>query len=167
MKMHIARVARQPVLALAALSGVTLLASSAGAGVIFNFSGATLGGGSRWDAAPRTITVSGTPVERSLNGGLRYSLQGASYTAYRDLFAWTPSVPSVAAFTTAVDQAFAAWTATDPGTGSGTGVSFVSDLATPVVGFNTGAGGLDGRGAEIDLFGSNDAGFWNVGNTGT
>ncbi|HEY6563461.1 MAG TPA: hypothetical protein VIY86_03145, partial [Pirellulaceae bacterium] len=37
----------------------------------------------------------------------------------------------------------------------------------PVVGFNSGAGGLDPRGAEIDLFGSTDAGFWNVGSTGT
>ena len=26
--------------------------------------------------------------ERSLDGGLRYSLQGGSYQAYRDLFSW-------------------------------------------------------------------------------
>jgi hypothetical protein len=57
------------------------------AGVIFNFSSATgLGGGSRWDAAPRTVNIGGTNFERSLDRGLRYSLQGGSYQAYRDLF---------------------------------------------------------------------------------
>lgn len=44
---------------------------------------------------------------------------------------------------------------------------FVPDFATAVVGFNTGNGGLDTRGAEIDLFGANDAFFWNPGNAGT
>jgi len=137
------------------------------AGVVFNHSDAQLGGGSRWDAAPRIINVSGSNVERSLDGGLRYSLQGGSFEAYRDLFQWSPGVPSVPAFQTAVQQAFDAWKATDPVSGIGSTLSFVSDLNTPVVGFNNGGGGLDGRGAEIDLFGSNDAGFWNVGSTGT
>src|SRR5262245_27945029 len=79
--------------------------SSARAGVIFNLAGATLGGGSRWDAAPRNISG----FERSLNGGLRYSVQGGSFQAYRDLFTWS-SLPSVTAFQTAVQQAFDAWT---------------------------------------------------------
>lgn len=135
------------------------------AGAIFGFSNAALGGGFRWDAAPRTITLVGTPLERSLQGGLRYSLQGGSFQAYRDLFSWT-SVPSVAAFQAAVQQAFDAWTVVDPVSGLGSTLAFVPDMATSVVGFNTGAGGLDPRGAEIDLFGSTDAGFWNVGSTG-
>jgi hypothetical protein len=136
------------------------------AGVIFGFSNAALGGGFRWDAAPRTISLVGVPSERSLQGGLRYSLQGGSFEAYRNLFSWA-SVPSVQSFQTAVQQAFDAWTVVDPVSGLGSTLSFVPDLATPVVGFNTGSGGLDPRGAEIDLFGSTDAGFWNVGSTGT
>ena len=58
-------------------------------GVIFGDVG--LAGGFRWDVAPRTINGN----ERSLDGGLRYSLQGGSYQAYRDLFSWS-AVPSVA-----------------------------------------------------------------------
>jgi hypothetical protein len=145
---------------------MVVAATPAMGGVIFNFTGATLGGGSRWDAAPRTINIGGTDYERSLDGGLRYSLQGGSFEGYRDLFSWSGSVPSVADFSQAVMDAFNAWTVPDPATGLTTAVTFVADLATPVVGFNTGNGGLDIRGAEIDLFGSNDAFFWNVGNTG-
>lgn len=151
----------------AAAALLPLLSSSAClAGDIFNYVGSTIGGGSRWDAAPRTINISGTNFERSLNGGLRYSLQGGSFQAYRDLFTWnvTPTVPQ---FQTAVQQAFDAWKSVDPVSGRGSTLSFVPDLATTVQGFNVGNGGLDTRGAEIDLFGSPDAGFWNVGNTGT
>ncbi|HEY6563239.1 MAG TPA: hypothetical protein VIY86_01975, partial [Pirellulaceae bacterium] len=93
------------------------------AGAIFNFSNAALGGGSRWDAAPRMISLSGTPFERSLDGGLRYSLQGGSFTAYRDLFSWT-SLPTVAAFSSAVQQAFDAWGAIDPVSGIGSTLTF-------------------------------------------
>ena len=39
-------------------------------GVIFNFTGATLGGGSRWDAAARTINMGGTNYERSLDAAV-------------------------------------------------------------------------------------------------
>ncbi len=131
-------------------------------GVIFNFAGGTLGGGSRWDAAARTINGD----ERSLAGGLRYSLQGGSFQTYRDLFSWDV-LPSVADFQSAVQQAFDAWSSVDPASGLGTALSFAPDLNTAVVGFNQGSGGLDTRGAEIDLFGSNDAFFWNVGSTGT
>lgn len=153
-------------LASLALIAIFSAVSPAFAGGAFNYTGATIGGGSRWDAAPRIINISGTNFERSLNGGLRYSVQGGSFQAYRDLFAWNV-VPTVANFQTAVQQAFDAWSATDPVSGLVSPLTFVPDLATPVVGFNTGAGGLDTRGAEIDLFGSTDAFFWNVGNTGT
>ncbi|NET81081.1 MAG: hypothetical protein F6J94_03630 [Moorea sp. SIO1F2] len=126
--------------------------------VIFNRSGSTLGGGSRWDAAPRTIHGK----ERSLDGGLRYSLQGGSYQAYRDLFTWD-ILPSVNEFQNAIEAAFNAWTVVDPVSGLGTDLSFVADLETPVVG--TGRGGVNRYGAEIDLFASTDATFWNPGHT--
>lgn len=144
------------------------LAASAGgasAGVVFGFTNSALGGGYRWDANPRSINMTGGFVERSLNGGLRYSLQGGSYQAYRDLFTWD-TVPSVPDFTQAVKNAFNAWTAVDPATGLGTSLSFVENLATPVVG-RAGGGGVDTRGAEIDLFGSRTATFWTTGNAGT
>ena len=86
-----------------------LRARAAQAGVLL--SGDGLAGGYRWDAAPRTINDN----ERSLDGGLRYSLQGGSFEAYRDLLHWPESqVPSVEDFQLAVEQAFAAWTAVDP-----------------------------------------------------
>ncbi|MGD9722228.1 MAG: PEP-CTERM sorting domain-containing protein [Pirellulales bacterium] len=152
---------------LGALATLTLLLTNAvHGGVVFNMTAGTIGGGSRWDAAPRNIVIGATPYERSLDGGLRYSMQGGSFQSYRDLFSWS-SVPSVAAFQTAVQQAFDAWKAVDPISGLGTALSFVNDPSTLVVGFNSGGGGLDVRGAEIDLFASNDAGFWNVGNNGT
>jgi MYXO-CTERM domain-containing protein len=117
------------------------------AGVIFNHVG--LSGGSRWDAAPRTIGGN----ERSLAGGLRYSLDGGSFQAYRDMFEWT-IVPTVAAFQQAVEQAFAAWTSVDPRSGLGTNLSFVADLSTPVVG-PADFGWGDINGAEIDLLARN------------
>ncbi|NEO69061.1 hypothetical protein [Moorena sp. SIO3H5] len=126
--------------------------------VIFNRSGNTLGGGSRWDAAPRTIQGQ----DRSLDGGLRYSLQGGSYEAFRDLFTWD-IVPSVNEFQNAIEGAFNAWTVVDPVSGLGTDLSFVADLETPVVG--TGRGGVNRYGAEIDLLASTNATFWNPGNT--
>ena len=154
-------------LSLVGAMGLTwAMTAAASAGGMFNFSGSTLSGGSRWDAAPRTVNIGGSNFERSLNGGLRFAMQGTSYQAYRDLFTWS-SVPSVPAFTTAVNQAFNAWASTDPVSGLGSSLTFVNDAATAVVGSNTGAGGLDTRGAEIDLFGSTDAGFWDVGNSGT
>lgn len=133
----------------------------ASAAVIFNNVANTIGGGSRWDAAPRMIGAN----ERSLDGGLRYSVQGGSFQAFRDLFTWDV-LPTVPQFQTAVQAAFDAWTVVDPATGLGTSLFFVPDLGTAVVGSNTGNGGLDVNGAEIDLFGSTDAFFWNVGNNG-
>jgi hypothetical protein len=99
------------------LATVTGLAS---AGVMFGESPVnTIGGGFRWDAAPKTIAGVG---ERSLDGALRYSLQGGSFTAYRDLFQWSGGPPSVAAFQTAVQQAFFAWAVPDPASRFTTGI---------------------------------------------
>jgi hypothetical protein len=95
----------------------------------------------RWDAAPRILYG----AERSLDGGLRYSLEGGSYEAFRDTFTWNVT-PSVAVFQTVVERAFAQWTFTDPASGLGSNLAFVADFATPV------AGGYGG-GAEIDVYG--------------
>lgn len=140
-------------------------APSAHAGAILGFSGAGLTGGFRWDADPFSVDLGGTLYERSLDGGLRYSLEGGSYEAFRDLFSWV-LLPSVADFTAAIDAAFAAWASVDPVTGLGTDLSFVADLGTPVVGTLNG-GGVDPRGAEIDLFASDDANSWDPGDPST
>ena len=118
----------------------------------------TLFGGMRWDAAPRMIGAN----ERSLDGGLRYSLQGGSFQAYRDLFTWNV-LPTVAEFQSTVEDAFNAWTVVDPVSGLGTSLSFVADLATPVIG--TGMGDVNPNGAEIDLLAATDAVFWDSGDT--
>jgi hypothetical protein len=120
---------------------------------------AGLAGGYRWDAAPRNIGG----FERSLSGGLRFSLQGGSYQAYRDLFTWDV-VPTVPVFQQTVLEAFNAWTVVDPASGLATNLSFVPDLGTAVVG--TGAGGVNTAGAEIDLLGTTDANSWNPGDAG-
>lgn len=105
----------------------------------------------RWDAAPRTVFGE----ERSLDGGLRYSLEGGSYEAFRDQLTWAVE-PTVEEFQTAVEQAFAFWTATDPATGLGTSLYFVADLATEVYD-DPGQPGNPGSwtgvnlGAEIDI----------------
>lgn len=141
------------------LAGMT---ERAEAGVMFGESPAnTLGGGSRWDAAAKSIAGLG---ERSLDGGLRYSLQGGSFQAYRDLFQWSGAVPAVADFQMAIQQAFFAWMVTDPVSRRTTQISFVYDPNTAVVGTATG-GGVDARGSEIDLFGSTDAILWDPGNS--
>jgi hypothetical protein len=142
------------------IAGVTLLAWAGLARGAGDYGGSGLAGGYRWDAAPRTIAGR----ERSLDGGLRYSLQGGSYQAYRDLFAWQIK-PSVADFQLAIAQAFHAWTVDDQVSGLGTTLSFVADLATPVVG--TGAGSINPAGAEIDLLAAVDATNWNPGDPGT
>jgi len=140
-----------------AASALALFASAAEATVIFCNDGLSLG--CRWDAAPRTLGRSG--LERSLDGGLRYSLQGGSYEAYRDGFSWQV-VPTVAEFQTAVETAFAAWTAIDPQSGLGSSLAFIPDFATPVFGPAPGLP-FDARGAEIDLLGYADGWFWDEG----
>jgi hypothetical protein len=82
----------------------------------------------RWDAAPRTVW---DEEERSLDGGLRYSVEGGSYAAFRDQFQWS-QVPTAEAFQGAVEAAFAAWQAVDPATGLGTSLDFVADLDTEI-----------------------------------
>ena len=114
--------------------------------------GGDLSGGFRWDADLRTINGR----ERSLDGGLRYSLEGGSYEAYRDLFSWD-MVPTVDAFQMAIEAAFNAWTAIDPVTGLGTDLAFVADLGTATIG---GSGG-----AEIDLLASIDGSSWDPGDS--
>ena len=105
----------------------------------------------RWDAAPRDVVEE----ERSLDGGLRYSLEGGSYEAFRDQLTWG-TVPTGAELQSAVHSAFDAWTTTDPATGLGTSLHFVEDLATEVWD-NTGDLNNIGTflgvnsGAEIDL----------------
>lgn len=104
--------------------------------------------GSRWNAAPMSVFRGGTVYERSLDGGLRYSVEGGSWSAYRNQFTWQ-STPSVTAFQQAVEDAFEAWTVVDPATGFGTQLSFVADLATPV---STAVDNFVRLGSEIDLF---------------
>ncbi len=149
---------RQNSISLAIAMGCLLLGSAkVQAGVIFGNTG--LNGGHRWDAAPRTIGGN----ERSLQGGLRYSLQGNSFQAYRDTFTWN-SIPTVADFQQAVQTAFNAWATADPVSGFTSPLSFVADLATTGQGV---IGGINPNGAEIDLFGVTDARFWDPGNAGT
>ena len=102
----------------------------------------------RWNAAPHFVDG----VERSLDGGLRYSVVGGSYEAFRDELSWVGAPPSVADFQNAVESAFAAWETVDGASGLGTNLSFVPDFDTVVVdeGPNGPFTGLN-RGAEIDL----------------
>src|SRR5687767_6604967 len=138
----------------------SLLGASASADAFGLFSNNGLSGGFRWDAAP--LTLNGR--ERSLDGGLRYSLQGGSFQAYRDLFTWQGSPPSVASFQTAVVNSFNAWSVVDPATGVGSDLSFIANLATPV---STAVSNGVRLGAEVDLLASIDGGNWNPGSTGT
>ena len=114
------------------------------AGIVINGDG--LRGGLRWDAAP--FSIAGR--ERSLDGGLRYTVQGQSYETLRDRFTWTV-VPSVDAFAAAVRQSFSAWESVDPASGLGTDIRFVEDLGTAPD--TDGFGDVSFFGAEIDLFG--------------
>ena len=107
----------------------------------------------RWNADPHFVDG----VERSLDGGLRYSIEGGSYEAFRDKFVWAEPAPTVAEFQAAVEQAFADWEVLDPATGLGTDLYFVPDFDTPIVIVDTSSftGPLDyamlNPGAEIDV----------------
>jgi hypothetical protein len=93
--------------------------------------------GARWDVAPRT---NGNGLERSLSGGLRFSLTGGSYQALRDSYSWAGTPPTMADFQQAVLDAFNAWTIPDPATGLTSSLSFVPDFGTAVtIGTTTGA----------------------------
>ena len=108
----------------------------------------------RWDAAPRMVNGE----ERSLDGGLRYSLEGGSYEALRDQLTWVAgNVPPLPDFEAAVRRAFENWTIVDPATGSPAAFYFVEDLATLAIddpGNPNRPGGYTGlnAGAEIDIF---------------
>lgn len=132
--------------------------SPADATVIFGNIG--LSNGFRWDAAPRTFNG----LERSLDGGLRYSLQTGSYAGYRDLFTWQGAAPTVFNFQRAIEGAFNAWTLADPVSGLGTDLFFRADLGTTAHG--TGFGGVNPAGAEIDLLASTNTAFWDLGDSG-
>ena len=111
---------------LALVFAVSTVTSVADAGIVFGNNGLT--GGFRWDAAPRTLGG----LERSLNGALRYSLQGGSFESFRDSFTWAGGAPSVSSFQSAVQSAFNAWGATDAVSGLTSSLQFVPDLATSV-----------------------------------
>jgi hypothetical protein len=128
----------------AALAGL----SASGALGFGIFGNTGLSGGFRWDAAPRTAGG----LERSLDGGLRFSLQGGNYQTYRDSFQWSGGAPTVAAFQAAVNAAFQAWRAVDPLTLLGTTITFTEDLGT-AVDPNVVSGVR--LGSEIDLFAHN------------
>jgi hypothetical protein len=97
----------------------------------------------RWDAAPRTLD---NGQERSLDGGLRVSVEGGSFGAFKNEFDWQ-TVPTDAEFQQAIEQSFDIWTMVDPANGLGTDLRFVFDPSVDVT--------LDDHttGAEIDLFG--------------
>jgi hypothetical protein len=141
--------------AIAATLFITCWAASAQAFTFYG--GDDLARGYRWDAAPRIEQG----LERSLDGGIRYSMQGGSYEAFRDRLSWLNGPPSAAEFQQAVEGAFGFWTAVDPATNLGTTLSFVPDFTTPV---NSGlVNFLVRAGAEIDLFTTTDGSTWNVG----
>jgi hypothetical protein len=99
--------------------------------------------------------------ERSLNGGLRFSMQGGSYQAFRDQLSWLGSPPTVAEFQATVEYALSCWSVVDPATNLGSPLSFVADFSTPV---NPGiVGGYVRAGAEIDIFASTTGSTWGVG----
>jgi len=125
------------------------------AGIIFGSDG-NLGGGYRWDAESYDYQYTpNTTLERSLDGGLRYSLEGGSVEAYRDQFTWDV-LPTVGEMSNLLDLAFSAWESNDPISGLGTDIFFIDDSAnTLAVGDVFASANI--LGAEIDLFGS-DAG---------
>lgn len=115
------------------------------AGIVFTSGGPQ--NALRWDAAEQFFAGS----ERSLQGGLRYAMQGGSYESFRDRFAWT-SVPSLSEFQHTIENSFNAWTRPDPVSGLTTSLSFAPDFSNAVVGTGT-FGGINFLGSEIDLFG--------------
>ncbi len=111
------------------------------------------GAWARWDAAPRTVEG----VERSLDGGLRYSIETGSYAGLRDQLSWLGAPPSAQAFAEAIERAFEHWEVIDAASGLPAAYHFVEDLGTTAVddpGNPMSPGGRVGLnpGAEIDIF---------------
>jgi len=111
------------------------------------------GAWARWDAALRFVEGE----ERSLDGGLRYSIETGSYAGLRDQFNWVGAPPSEAAFEAAVHRAFEHWEVIDVASGLPAAFYFVEDLETPAIdepgipGVPSSYLGLN-AGAEIDVF---------------
>lgn len=129
---------------------ISLLSLPATAGVIFGSDG-NLGGGYRWDADHYEYNGR----ERSLNDGLRYSMEGGSLVNYRDLFKWDV-IPTELDFGATIELAFNAWKSVDPVTGLSTSLDFIDDTASTIA-VGNGFGSINIFGAEIDLLAS-DAG---------
>lgn len=129
---------------------ISLLSLSATAGVIFGSVG-NLDGGYRWDADHYEFNGR----ERSLNDGLRYSMEGGSLINYRDLFTWDV-LPTELDFGATIELAFNAWKSVDPVTGLSTSLDFIDDTASTIA-VGNGFGSINIFGAEIDLLAS-DAG---------
>ncbi|CAN5555220.1 hypothetical protein BH09PLA1_BH09PLA1_36100 [soil metagenome] len=68
-----------------------------------------LTGGLRWDSVPRM--VGGT--DRSLVGGLSWSVAGGSFASFKSQFAWAGATPTDAQFQAVMEQAFSFWTSVD------------------------------------------------------
>lgn len=132
----------------------------------FDLSAAGFDGYARWDAAPHTVEG----AERSLSDGLRYSLTGGSFEAFRDEFTWSGATPTLPEFEAAVRGAFDAWTVTDPASGLPSTLSFTPDLdttpvlETPTAGDLFSYTGLN-EGAEIDVHAFNDGNLIDPGDT--
>ncbi len=100
------------------------------------FWNAALAGGYRWDVASRNFNG----LERSLDGGLPYSVQTGSCAGCRDLFSWQGTASSVFDFQQAIEDAFHAWTITDPVSRLSSDIFFLADFGTTAIG--PGVGGV-------------------------
>ncbi|MCR9096319.1 MAG: hypothetical protein NXI30_19000 [bacterium] len=112
-------------------------------------------GWARWDAAPRFVGGE----ERSLAGGLRYSIEHGDYGLLLSEVEWVPGTePTEPEFAELIASAFEHWEVVDPSTALPAAFHFVEDLSTPAVDdaptnpSNPNAFlGLN-AGAEIDIF---------------
>ena len=106
----------------------------------------------RWNAAPHFVDG----VERSLDGGIRYSVTGGSWEAFHSAFSWAGTPPTVEEFQHTFEHALAVWEEVDPATGLGTDLRFVPDFDTPVAsGWDLPSFLMLNPGAEIDLMATN------------
>lgn len=109
----------------------------------------------RWDAddSRRVYAPGEGTIERSLVGGLRYSVEGGSLADFFARFTWDIA-PSENAFHQAFENAFDHWRATDPATRLGTAVTFTEDFGTAVNEGNSASPGFGNLrlGSEIDIF---------------
>jgi hypothetical protein len=109
----------------------------------------------RWDAdeSSRVYTPDEGSIERSLVGGLRYSVEGGSLESFFVQFTWNVA-PTQNAFEQAFSNAFNHWLAVDPASGLGTTITFAEDFSTAVHDGNSSTPGYGNLrlGSEIDLF---------------